>query len=358
MGGCCKDPSAAVLLIRCFGHSPSRLVAARCAPELAFERGICPDSEAKSGTYFAGLSGLRYACFRYWVRMIKTSFSSTLRAQLFRTFEDPTYKPPPLPVVALEILKLAAKDDVNVEKIVRLLERDQMMAGAVMRLVGSPIHAGRGPVRSLTDAVMRLGIRTVRDSVFDAALKKSVFISPPEYAEVMGRIGRHGTAAAYLARVVCRHARVTEDQAFLGALLHDVGYAALILSMIRKKDTPPPPLIEVWSEIDTLHEQASKAVTKLWGLSGELSLLVGSHHHEHTGNSSRTAAVIHIADFLTARFDANIQGPLGPDGVPLPACTISSVTVEDSRTLLGLRDDAFDRIEAEARPILQEVLQD
>jgi HD-like signal output (HDOD) protein len=292
--------------------------------------------------------------------MVRTgaTSTSTLKAQLFRTFEDPTYKPPPLPSIAIEIMSLAAHEDANVEEVVRLLERDQMMAGAVMRLVGSPIHAGRGPVRSLTDAVMRLGIRTVRDSVFDVALRKGVFNAPPEYAEIMGRIGRHGTASAYLARIVARHARVTEDQAFLGALLHDVGYAALILSVIRKKDATVSTLIDLWPEIDALHEQASKAVTKLWGLSGELSLLVSSHHHEHTGNSARTAAVINVADFLSARFDANVIGPPGKDGIPLPACTISAAAVEDSRTLLGLREDAFDRIEADARPILQEVLHD
>lgn len=290
--------------------------------------------------------------------MNKTITSTTLRAQLFRTFEDPTYRPPLLPTVALELTALVARDDVNVEQVVRLLERDQMMAGAVIRLVGSPIHAGRGPVRSLTDAVMRLGIRTVRDSVFDAALKKSVFRAPPEYAEIMTRIGRHGTASAYLARIVARHARATEDQAFLGALLHDVGFAALILSVMRKKDEKAPPLVDLWPEIDALHEQASKAVTKLWGLSGELSLLVSSHHHDHAANWSRTAAIITLADSLSARFEANIVGPLGPDGVPLPACAISPTSLEESRTLLGLREDELDRIEAEARPILQEVLQD
>jgi HD-like signal output (HDOD) protein len=289
--------------------------------------------------------------------MIKTSASSTLRAQLFRTFEDPTYKPPPLPTVALEIAALVARDDANVEQVVRLLERDQMLAGAVMRLVGSPIHAGRGPVRSLSDAVMRLGIRTVRDSVFDTALKKSVF-NASAYAGLMERFGRHGTATAYIARIVCRHARVTEDQAFLAALLHDVGFAALLLSVARKKEAQPPSLIELWPEIDALHEQASKAVTKLWGLSNELSLLVANHHHEHTGTSVRVAAVMNIADYLTQRFDAHIVGPPGEDGAPLPACAISPSSVEDSRTLLGLPDDAFDRISNEAGPILQEVLRD
>ena len=290
--------------------------------------------------------------------MVMSGNSSTLRTQLFRTFEDPTYKPPPLPTVALELVALAAKPDVNVEDVVRLLERDQMLAGAVMRLVGSPIHAGRGPVRSLTDAVMRLGIRTVRDSVFDVALKKSVFTASGEYAEIMRRIGRHGTATAYLARVVCRHARVVEDQAFLGALLHDVGFAALLLSVLRKKEANPPPLRELWPDIDALHEQASKTVTKLWGLSTELSLIVANHHHEHTGNSVRVAAVVNIADYLTQRFDAHIVGPPDEAGVPLPACAISVSSVDDSSSLLGLRDDSFDRICAEADPILREVLRD
>jgi hypothetical protein len=116
-------------------------------------------------------------------------------------------------------------------------------------------------------------------------------------------------------------------------------------------------LVELWPEIDALHEHASKAVTKLWGLSGELSLLVGSHHQAHTANSSRTAAIITIADSMTGRFEANIVGPLGPDGTALPACTISPASVEESRALLGLREDELDRIEAEARPILLEVLQ-
>jgi len=290
--------------------------------------------------------------------MLKSANTSTLRTQLFRTFEDPTYKPPPLPTVALELVSLASKHDVNVEDVVRLLERDQMLAGAVMRLVGSPIHAGRGPVRSLTDAVMRLGIRTVRDSVFDVALKKSVFTVSGEYSEIMRRIGRHGTATAYIARVVCRHARMTEDQAFLGALLHDVGFAALLLSVIRKKEANPPSLRELWPEIDGLHEQASKAVTKLWGLSNELSLIVANHHHEHTGNSVRVAAVVNIADYLTQRFDAHIVGPPDDDGVPMPACAISVSSVDDSSSLLGLRDDSFDRISAEVEPILREVLRD
>lgn len=231
-----------------------------------------------------------------------------------------------------------------------------MLAGAVMRLVGSPIFAGRGPVRSLSDAVMRLGMRTVRDSVFEIALKKSVY-SNSAYADVLQRIARHGTVAAHLTRVICRHARLPEEQSFLAALLHDVGFAALLLSLARKNEQPPA-LPELWAHIDKLHEEASRSVTKLWGLPADLSLVVGNHHHEHMGNSVRVAASVTIADFLTERFDANIVGPAGPDGVALAACAISPSSVEDAVTLLGLRGDALERIVADAEPIIREVLKE
>ena len=286
--------------------------------------------------------------------MQTVSVASALRQQLSQTFEDPTYRPPPLPAVALELSALSGRDDVDTDEIVRVLERDQMLAGAVMRLVGSPLYAGRGTARTLRDAVLRLGIRTVRDTVFEATLRKSVF-NLPEYAEVMARIGRHGTATAYIARVVCKYGRVAADQAFLAALLHDIGFAALLFSASGKKPALPG-LVELWPEIDALHESASKVVTKLWGLPGDLSVLVGNHHHEHTGNSSRVAAVIKVADHLTIRFGANIVGPPGPDGVPLPACAVTDIEVADSLSLLGLDATALDRIANDAKPILDDVL--
>src|SRR4051812_46304895 len=98
--------------------------------------------------------------------MAESLIATMLGAELLATFQDPEYRPPPLPGVALELLALSGRDDVNAERVVRLLEQDEMLAGGVMRLVGSPIYIGRKPVRTLKEAVIRLGFRTVRDVVF------------------------------------------------------------------------------------------------------------------------------------------------------------------------------------------------
>jgi len=151
---------------------------------------------------------------------------------------------------------------------------------------------------------------------------------------------------------------MTEDQASLGALLHDVGFAALLLSVLRKKEANPPPLRALRPDIDALHEPASKTVTKLRGLPTELSLIVANHHHEHTGNSVRVTAMVNAADYLTQRFDAHILGPPDEEGMPMSACSNPLSMVDDRSLLLGLRDDSFDRICSEAEPILGEVMRD
>jgi HD-like signal output (HDOD) protein len=279
--------------------------------------------------------------------MAKAGPASNLRQQLVKTFENPSYRPPPLPTIALELQTLASREDAGVEEVIRLLEKDEMLAGSVVRLVATPMYAGRGPVRSLRDAVIRLGVRTVRDAVFESALKRGVF-DLPEYKETIEHIGRHSRATAHIARFVCRHARINEDIAFLCGLLHDIGFAALLFSAARAKLGPP--LAEMWTEIDSLHEQGSKLVTKLWGLPPDISTIVGAHHHVHTGATSRMAAVITVSDYLTSIFGLSIVGPLDGEGLPVPGDAVVEVDLSDSRSLLGLDDLALQRIVEDVGP--------
>lgn len=286
--------------------------------------------------------------------MAISNAATLLRQQLTQTFQDPKYRPPPLPSVTFDLFQITQREDVDIEEIVKVLERDEMLAGMVLRLVASPVYAGRASVRSLRDAVIRLGVRTVRSVVFEAALRQSVF-NLPEYNETIERVGRHSIATAYLARVVCRHARVNEENAFLAGLLHDIGFAGLLFALTQKKPAPPP-LLEIWPELDALHESASKVMTKLWGIPQDLAVLVGNHHHTHTGSSSRIASVLNIADHLSAEFAANIVGPVDASGNPAPADAVGAVEQSDSRTLLSLDDRAMARIKEDSQMIISQVL--
>jgi HD-like signal output (HDOD) protein len=277
--------------------------------------------------------------------------SATLRQRLIKALEHPSYRPPSLPSTIAELVTLSNNEDTGVDDVVRLLERDQMLAGSVLRLVSSPLYTGRGPVRSLGEAVVRLGVRTVRDAVFAAAMRRGLF-QLPEFADTIERIGRHGIATAYLARAVCRVTRQGEDEAFLSALMHDIGFAAILFAFAQGKIPGNPTLEELWTDMDSMHEQSSKLITKFWRLPLEVTLVVGNHHQLHTGDTARVAAAVTIADALTPRLDAEILGPSGTEGVHQPADAVSTEAFGDAVTLLSLDDATLERIVDEGKASL------
>lgn len=287
--------------------------------------------------------------------MAESLIAATLGAELIATFNNPDYRPPPLPGVALELMSLANRDDATIDRVVRLLEQDEMLAGGVMRLIGSPLYSARTRIRTLKEAVVRLGVRTVRDLVFETALNQGVF-RLAEYSETIEQIRRHSTVTAYIARIVCRTAKIDEEHAFLCGLLHDIGFAGLLFAVSNIEAEESPPLIQLWTEIDRLHEQASGIVTNLWQLPTEIQEVVAHHHHLHTGETSRVAAAINIADQLSERFGASVVGPVDAEGVLLTGDAIDEFDLEVSRAELGLSEPAMIRIIEEAEATVPDIL--
>lgn len=280
--------------------------------------------------------------------------TSTLRSELLAVLDDPSYRPPPLPQVALELMVLSGRENTEVHQVVAVLERDQMLAATVLRLVGSPIYAGRARIRSLDEAVVRLGVRGVRDAVFQVALSQGVF-SVRDYGDTLSTVLRHCTAAAYLTRVICRIAKIQNELAFLCALLHDVGFSSLLLAVSRMEGEGAPPLNQIWTDIDRLHEQASLLLCRQWGLPDEVTEVVGHHHHLHTGKFARLAAVVRLADHLAQRFGIMVLGPL-VDGETLPGDALSPLDPEAACLDLEIDAATFEAIVVEGEKLVLETV--
>jgi putative nucleotidyltransferase with HDIG domain len=285
---------------------------------------------------------------------MKDLVSATLCQQLLAVFDDPTYRPPPLPEVALELMALGSREETNVAEVVALLERDELLAATVLRLVGSPIYAGRTPIRSLREAVVRLGVQGVRDAVFEVALRNSVFVMP-EYAETMASIARHSTLTAYITRIVCRRASLDQELAFICGLLHDVGFAGLLLAVNHIERADAPPLALLWKDIDGLHEHASLLLAERWGLPPAVVEVVGHHHHLHTGDCAALAAAVRLADHLTEHFGATVKGPMVA-GYPMTGDSIGLFDIESACLELDIDTAALRLIVADAERTVPEIV--
>lgn len=287
--------------------------------------------------------------------MSESLIKSALRERLISVFEDPSYRPPPLPSVAIELLGLANKAEARASEVVRLLEQDEMLAGSVMRLVSSPIYAGRSHITSLNDAVVRLGFKVVRDMVFEVTLRSGVF-DLAEYAETVAQVQRHSTVTAYVARIVCSKARIDGDHAFICGLLHDVGFAGLLFAVTHFEGSESPPLEQLWTDVDALHERASGILATLWGLPQSMAEVVGHHHHLHTGEFSKIAAAICIADRVSRSFGADVVGPADAQGIAIAADAVSDLDFELARGELGINETKLDEVQAEAEQLVPQIL--
>ncbi len=276
-----------------------------------------------------------------------------LRTDLISVFDNPAYRAPVLPTVALDIMTVAERDDADVDEIVALLERDQMLAASVLRLVSSPIYAGRSPIHSLKAAVLRLGVRVIRDVVFEAAIARGVF-QVNEYSDTLAYVARHSTVTAYVTRLVCRRAGIDADLAFICGLLHDVGFAGLLLAVKHVEGSSAPSLAMLWPHVDDLHERASHLLVERWGLPDDVVEVVGHHHHLHTGATARIAAAVRLADHLTEYLDCSIKGPKF-EGERLPGDHIDAFDLETAAGELGLDDAAVKHILADAERTIPDI---
>ncbi len=233
---------------------------------------------------------------------------SDITAHIRRTFARPGYRPPVLPAVAVEVMELSQRCDVDFEKVIHLLERDPVMAGRVLSIAQSPIYAARSPVLSLRVAAIRMGLKTVRDIVMEAALNLKVF-RVPGFEQPMARVARHSTATAHVMRAVCRRTRVESEYAFLCGLLHDVGHAASLLAIADDPEMRRLPYEKLAPVIDEVHDEASGLLARLWKLPEPVQRVVAGHHDLPAERPEPVSAVLVVAEQLCWEAGAGIEPP-------------------------------------------------
>ena len=131
----------------------------------------------------------------------------------------------PMPRVCVLIADVAAQPDVDARQLVRVIQSDAALAGAVMRVANSPAMRLRASAASLQEAVSWLGIAEVRNIALAKALRGEVFTAPGRQAECE-RLWREALLCALWAREVARYRdRRSVETCFLAGLMHRTGAA-------------------------------------------------------------------------------------------------------------------------------------
>jgi putative nucleotidyltransferase with HDIG domain len=266
---------------------------------------------------------------------------SAVPQRLRTIFSDPKYQPPTPPTVAMELLVLARKSEVDVGAAAELFKRDPMLAARVLKVARSPLY-GSAAVPTIRDAIVRLGTRRLSHVVLEAAMEMRVFRSTA-WGAWMERIRRHSVAVGHIAGHIAHLGHVDVDQALVAGLMHDVGTAAAIGAVGDKhqefKDVDPAALGAAFDEI---HTEIGAVVGEAWHLSAEVKMVIANHHRTR-GRRQPMLAVVVLAEALAIDAGLGAGTELDP---------FHEEDLRWAKELLNVDDDALVKLQQELEPLM------
>ena len=205
-------------------------------------------------------------------------------------------KLPPFGPVAVSLMRLFDRDDVEICDIVELVSSDVALASQLLALANSPLFGVQAAIGDLQHAITVLG--TDRTKALATMLAMRSLLSNAPKTPILRRIWRHGLATAVIAEVLGPSYGVSKDLAHVGGILHDVGRVALLAAYpeeyaalaTQTHENAECILVAERKRFGLDHCQAGELLSESWHFPIELQQ-AAAHHLEAPGGQDLLSLV-------------------------------------------------------------------
>jgi len=208
-----------------------------------------------------------------------------MNAQLIEQIKScPTL--PSLPAIAVQVLDMAQKADVDITEIARLISKDPALSTKILRTVNSSFYARSKAVSTLSQALVILGLQSVKTLVLGFSLVSNISKTKSRGFDHI-TYWRRAIYAATAARVIAsKISMVQQEEAFLCGLLKDIGMMVFdqVLgdkySTLFAKAASHPALAEIeLTELGMTHADVGGILAEEWKLPPLLQVPIRNHHN-------------------------------------------------------------------------------
>jgi HD-like signal output (HDOD) protein len=248
----------------------------------------------------------------------------------------------PLPASIGRLAALVANHDADLREIVEIISYDQALTGNLLRRANSAASASRNPIRTVHEAVVRLGTGTVLALAMSASVAKRFRRAVPEYGLLEGELWSHSVRAALAAETIRSSAKVSVPaESATASLLHDMGKLVMsrflgpgALAVLKAAAADGVSEEDVERQLLRVgHGELGAMVARHWNLPETIAIGI-EHHHDPTRVDLPVAYAVHLANVAgTARTDGDTQ----LTRVALDALGISSSSWSAVRTAADRR---------------------
>ncbi|MCX8044186.1 MAG: HDOD domain-containing protein [Desulfobacterota bacterium] len=229
--------------------------------------------------------------------------------------------PKVLPGVARRVLEIIRDEDASIAEICSIVERDQAITTSVLKVANSAFYGLRSKVTSIRQAVVVLGLKTLRNIVFAVSTK----LQYKRFGITEQLMWEHSIGAAVAARhIASRKWKALEEIAFLLGLMHDLGKVfmnnecplayAQVMQMIYNEGEASIAAEQAIFGYD--HTDVGPLVMHKWGLPSIFATVLEYHHLHKISldtftdeDAVHTTACIHVADNVCRRLGIGYRAP-------------------------------------------------
>jgi len=176
-------------------------------------------------------------------------------------------KLPLMPRAAQRVIGLANDPNSDVADLVDVIQKDQALAGHILRIANSAAFGAAESISSLQQAATRLGMKFIADSAFAISLKSDMF-RIPGLEDVAASIWKHALAAGVYGREIARAKRHNIESQYLCSLLHTIGkpVALNLLATLRARNQWRVANSDLILLTETAHAQLGSTLAAQWDL--------------------------------------------------------------------------------------------
>lgn len=206
-----------------------------------------------------------------------------------------------LPVMnqnSLQVQREIGKSDPDTDQIITLIRQDVSLTTEVLKISNSSFYKGLEPVKTVQEALVRLGMVEVTNIVLLASQKNTFRSKDPAIQELIKQLWLHSVGCAVGTQWLARHTQYpNQNEAFLAGLLHDVG-AFMLLSLMDqiKAQNAIFPQQLMQDVVLKMHPQYGHMLLKLWNLPEQYCTIARDHHAPEFDDSDMLLIMIRLAD--------------------------------------------------------------
>jgi len=164
--------------------------------------------------------------------------ASELEVILTKRIQSDQLVLPTMPAVALKVAEILKDPDAGMKEVAAALEKDPVLSARALRMATSASFAAGGKKATLQEALARLGTKTIKGLLVEAAAQKLFVSRNPQINDQLRVLWEHSVAVGTMARDVLALTGASDSEgAYLAGLLHDVGkpvVATMLLELERQ----------------------------------------------------------------------------------------------------------------------------